>query len=206
MSKVSHEAALNQLNPAEKRELAECRLIIQEGFQTFVEVGQALGRIQHKRLYRATHETFEAFCRAEFDMGRSYAYRLIESSRVIEDLSPIGDKLPLPANESQVRILAELPTPEQRRSAWRKVIDVTEGGGSAITAKLVRSVIRDSVGKGGKKAPGTRRQRLSAGVVISRAESFVAGMEKLLRSGRSEEALNLLSDFKKTLSAPVSGE
>ncbi len=191
--KAVNSKTLSMLNQSEQKELAECRAIIQKGFHTFVEVGQALVTIQQKRLYRASHDTFEAFCRAEFDMGRAYAYRLIESAKVIEDLSPIGDK-------------AALPTPDQRRSAWQKVIDVSDEKSSAITARLVRSVIKKTVGDNRRQPSVTKRKRLTAAIVISRVESFAVKMEKLLKSGKTAEAISLLTTLKEDLPAPVSGE
>lgn len=204
--KAATSKALSTLNQSEQKELTECRAIIQKGFHTFLEVGQALVSIQQKKLYRASHDTFEAFCRDEFDMGRSYAYRLIESAKVIEDLSPIGDKAPLPSNESQVRILAALPTPDLRRSAWQKVIDVSDEKSASITAKLVRAVIKKSVGENGKQPPAPKRKRLTAAVVIRRVESFAVRMEKLLKSGKTAEAMSLLATLKEELPTAVSDE
>ena len=61
------------------------------------------------KLYRASHGTFEGYCRERWGMSRSYAHRMIESSAVVEML-PIGNK---PATESQARPLAKLPAEEQ---------------------------------------------------------------------------------------------
>ena len=53
-------------------------------------------------------------------MARSHAYRLIEASNIIENLSPIGDGI-LPENESQARVLAHLNKDDQRK-IWREFI------------------------------------------------------------------------------------
>ena len=38
-------------------------------------------------------ETFEVYCRKRLDFNRANAYRLIDSAKVIDVLSPIGDIL-----------------------------------------------------------------------------------------------------------------
>jgi len=58
----------------------------------------------------AMASSFEHYCRERWQFARAQAYRLIDSAKVIENLSPIGDK---PATESQVRPLTKLE-PEQR--------------------------------------------------------------------------------------------
>jgi len=94
-------------------------LIARNQYQ-FHEIGQALKEIRDTRLYRLTlFESFEAYTRARWDMGRAQAYRLIESYKVISNLSPIGDILP--KNESQARPLVQLEDCEQRK-VWKKFL------------------------------------------------------------------------------------
>ncbi len=50
-------------------------------------------------------------------MKKSHAYRLIDSSKVKDSLSPIGDIQP--ANEAQTRPLTKLK-PEQQQEAWQE--------------------------------------------------------------------------------------
>jgi|GEM_PF-4231926 len=49
-------------------------------------------------------------------MQRAYAYRLMESSEVVRNLSPMGD---IPQSERQARPLAKLPAEEQA-PAWEE--------------------------------------------------------------------------------------
>jgi len=101
----------------------------------FHEIGKALMEIRDKRLYRsALFETFEAYTRARWDMGRAQAYRLIESYKVICNLSPIGDIVP--ANESQARPLVQLNFLEQRK-VWKDFLNT----GKEITAFNIRKFI-----------------------------------------------------------------
>ena len=97
------------LTTIETGQLAAYERTIESGLQTFVKVGAALSAIRDGRLYRASHGTFEEYCRERWGMSRSYAHRMIESSAVVEML-PIGNK---PATESQARPLAKLPAEEQ---------------------------------------------------------------------------------------------
>ena len=83
---------------AEAAALARCEATIARGVKTFVEVGAALTEIRDARLYRATHTSFDDYCRERWQFGRSHAYRLIDSAAVVANLSPIGDALP--ANEA----------------------------------------------------------------------------------------------------------
>lgn len=85
--------------------------IIEGGLQTFVEVGSALMEIRNSRLYRASHATFEDYCRQRWGMSRIHAHRMIEAETVATHLLPIGN---IPATESVARPLASLP-PEQQR-------------------------------------------------------------------------------------------
>src|SRR5665213_1880963 len=65
------------LSESEQAGFAECEGILKRGLCIFYEVGFALLKIQEERLYRATHVTFEAYCRERWNMGRSYASRVI---------------------------------------------------------------------------------------------------------------------------------
>jgi len=72
------------------------------------------------RLYRKTHETFEAYCKDRWEMGRSTAYQYIDSVKVVENVRNCGQTLP--ANERQTRPLVRLE-PELQKEAWTKVVD-----------------------------------------------------------------------------------
>ena len=109
-------------------------LIARNQYQ-FHEIGQALKEIRDTRLYRLTlFENFEAYTRARWDMGRAQAYRLIESYKVISNLSPIGDILP--KNESQARPLVQLEDCEQRK-VWKKFLNT----GMEMTAINIKKFV-----------------------------------------------------------------
>lgn len=115
--------------------LLELEALIGRNQECFYKIGQALKEIRDNRLYKqALFESFEAYTRERWDMGKSHAYRMIKSYEVIYNLSPIGDKLP--ANESQVRPLAQLDSIEQRR-IWKVIIN----SGMELTARNIKKFI-----------------------------------------------------------------
>ena len=67
-------------------------------------------------------------------MCRSQAYRLIDAWLVIDNLSPIGDMLPV--NEAQARPLARLD-PLKQRAAWKRFLAT----GKDLTASNIKAVI-----------------------------------------------------------------
>lgn len=91
--------------------------VIESRQRSFYEIGKALREIRDERLYcELLHKSFEEYLKKRWDMGRAHAYRLIEASRVIDNLSPLGDALP--ENEAQLRPFGKLKPVEQRR-LWR---------------------------------------------------------------------------------------
>jgi hypothetical protein len=105
------------LTATERERLDQCEAVIARGLRQFVEVGNALGLICEQRLYRQEFQTFEDYCRERWDMSPSYAYRKVHAAWVMEVLSPIGDKVPLPANEAQTRPLTKLASAEAVQTA-----------------------------------------------------------------------------------------
>lgn len=115
--------------------LLELETLIARNQESFYKIGQALKEIRDNHLYKLTlFDTFEAYARARWDMGKSHAYRLIKSYEVIYNLSPIGDKMP--ANESQARPLARLDSLEQR-SIWKAILN----SGMELTARNIKKFI-----------------------------------------------------------------
>lgn len=61
------------------------------------------------RLYRASHKTFESYCRDRWQMSRRSANYMIASSTVVENISQLGHNCSqLPSSESVARHLAKL--------------------------------------------------------------------------------------------------
>lgn len=115
--------------------LTHLEIIITRKHGHFCDMGKALKEIRDSRLYKiALFETFEAYTKARWDIGRAQAYRLIKSYEVIRNLSPIGDILP--GNEFQVRPLVKLDPSEQRK-AWKNFLKT----GTEITAPNIKKFI-----------------------------------------------------------------
>ena len=125
------------LNIDESHELERCEVVIKQGLQTFIEVGQALMTIKEKRLYRIGFKTFEDYCVERWSISRPRAFQLIEAANVISGLSTIVDILP--KTESQVRPLTSLE-PEIQKEVWTEVVKTH---GENITAAKVQTVVND---------------------------------------------------------------
>lgn len=134
-------AIVEVIEPLTKTELSrrsQLEETILAAQQSFVEVGFAFKEIRDNRLYRATHGTFEAYCKERWGISRVHAHRLIESSSVINNLLPIGNKLP--ESEFQCRPLTTL-APESQQAAW--VAAVEKAGDLPVTAKIVSAAVAE---------------------------------------------------------------
>lgn len=125
------------LNIDESHELERCEVLIKQGLQTFIEVGQALMTIKEKRLYRIAFKTFEDYCVERWLITKTQANRLIQASETISNLTPMG--VVLPKIERQVRPLTSLE-PEIQKEVWTEVVNTH---GDNITATKVQAVAND---------------------------------------------------------------
>jgi hypothetical protein len=145
-------SSLSPLSPQEARRLDELERIIGRGMPTFLEVGSALFEIRESALYRASHQSFNAYCRERWEMSRSNAYRLIGAAQTTKQIacqkvSPAGDNScpdsepdpVIPPNEWMARPLSRLPETE-RAAAWQEA--VRETGGKPTQQDVVRAVNR----------------------------------------------------------------
>jgi hypothetical protein len=117
----------------ENERLAELEAVIES---SFVAQGNALREIRDSRLYRETHDTFEAYCQERWDYSRPQAYRLIAAAETVEVVSPNGDTAS-PANEAVARELKG--TDEEKAAAWEEAV---QKHGDKPTAKQVREVVQ----------------------------------------------------------------
>lgn len=117
------------LSVGERDTFVECERIIEKGQQTFVEVGQALGTIRERKLYRMQHATFEDYCQKRWGWSRMRSAQLIEAARVVESLpANVNNCL---QNEGQVRAVAKVPEPKR----VEVVESAKRNGNGKITAK-----------------------------------------------------------------------
>lgn len=125
------------LNHAEQVALEECERVIGEGIKTFVAVGSSLSFVRDNKLYRGTHQTFEAYARERWNLSRTRSYELMEAAEVVSAIADTGQAPP--ENEAQARQLARVSEPE-RAEVWRETVERTEG---KPTAKAVREVAQE---------------------------------------------------------------
>ena len=99
-----------------KQRLNQLETVIETNQRSFYHLGKALKEIRDSGLYqKLCFDSFEQYSKIRWDLGKSHCYRLMEASEVIDNLSPIGERLP--QNESQVRPLSKLDAFDQRQ-AW----------------------------------------------------------------------------------------
>ena len=122
---LESEYATAQLDITERARLQELESIVEHGLQTFYKVGKALEEIREKKLYRESQKTFEAYCQDKWGIARRTADRFIAAAQVIENLTPMGVKIP--ANERQVRPLAGL-SPELQLEIWQEALELSPNG------------------------------------------------------------------------------
>ncbi len=124
-----------QLSVDEAVRLEKLEREIKTGISTFVKVGLALAEIRDARLYRATHGTFEAYCRERWNLSRPRAYELMQAAAVAKSLplSATAD-----TTERALRPLAKLE-PAARREVWAKAQKAA--GDEPVTSKHVIDVM-----------------------------------------------------------------
>jgi hypothetical protein len=122
------------LNIEESHELETCEVVIKQGLNTFIEVGEALFLIRDKRLYRREFKTFEDYCQQKWALSKPYVNRIIAASQTFTNLAPIG--VILPNTESQVRPLVGLEKDVQI-AVWNDVVHESIIDNKKITAKMV---------------------------------------------------------------------
>jgi hypothetical protein len=100
---------------------------IDAGLQSFFEVGSALLEIRDGRLYRQDFPTFSDYCIDRWDMQRAHAYRLMDATRIRQELKEEGIEA-LPQNERQVRPLSKIKSLEGRVQAYRAALKMSPMG------------------------------------------------------------------------------
>ena len=132
---------MNDLTTTEQASLERYERVIEQGLQSFYEVGSALLTIRDSKLYRGTHGTFEAYCLDRWGMTNRYANNLIASTKTIDNL---GTTVPIPSSERVARPLTALP-PDKQSEAWQQAVATAPDG--KVTAAHVASVVKEMTGK-----------------------------------------------------------
>jgi hypothetical protein len=120
--------------------LADHEAVIERGLETFVEVGQALMAIRDGRLYKATHTSFDAYCRERWGWDRTRASQLIAGSEVLNMFNTLD--APAPVNDRQARALGPLrDDPEAMAEVMVEVTAAAEKAGTKVTAKQIADAV-----------------------------------------------------------------
>jgi hypothetical protein len=122
--------------------LGELEIIVDQGMDTFVEVGSALMEIRDSRLYRELHPTFEEYCVERWGFTASRARQMIAAVKTVTAVTTQG--LPAPRTEGAARRLArELRAAAIAEDAeWRESLDA---GGPESECTPTREFIEDVV-------------------------------------------------------------
>lgn len=111
---------------------------VSRGLATFVEVGTALAEIRDRRLYRATHGTFEDYCSGRWGMVASRARQLIGAAEVVAQIESVTNVTL--ANEGQARAIAPVLKAEGPERAAEVLRAASDGG--ALTARSIADAAR----------------------------------------------------------------
>ena len=181
------------LTAKEEQELATLEKVIKAGWKTFLEVGTALAKVRDKGLFRDKFGSFEEYCQAELGFSRPYAYNLIGSATVSNQLSSIADIKIQPVNEAQCRELISVPK-DKRVEAWKNA--VKEAGEKPLTAKVIHQAVAKFKPKPAKKAKVVKKtQRLN----VKPGLKLIEAMEKLADSDNTDALMKKLAELRKWL-------
>lgn len=111
--------------------------------RSLAELGWHLRAIRDGRLYLATHETFESYCRERWHYSRQHVNRQIAAADTIDAIESNSGPNTLEPNgstptEGQVRPLSALPI-EERAEAWAEAVETY---GDDPTAAEVAEVVQ----------------------------------------------------------------
>lgn len=185
---------MEQLTQTETSKLADLEQVIERGKNTFVEVGNALSEIRDSRIYRATHSTFEDYCRERWQFSKTQCNRLIDSAKVALNLAPIGV---IPSTESQARPLAKLE-PEQQPAAWEKAQEIAKEEGKPVTARHVEQAVAEIVTPQPIRTESDEEQTPEAesGVALVYARTAIDALNKIPKRDPSRKAaIKMISDW-----------
>lgn len=149
------------LTREDKRFLRDREKIVDQGIRASIAASKALFEIHQYeggRLWKREFQTFEAYCRARWEYGKSHSYRLVNCGEFMTELerlpeplqSPNGDWMP--KNEAQIRPLLSLPK-EERLPLWKELVNVTPA--NELTSLSVRKKVKlhagaDRAGRSGR--------------------------------------------------------
>jgi hypothetical protein len=171
------------LTAYEETEFANCVGTIHNALRmmktSYDVIGDELRTISERKLYRATHATFEAFTEQEFGFSRAHGYRMIDAANVAKALSPTGDK----PNERQARELVGLEDAEVVE-IWSATKEAT--GGKPTAQAVARARERIAPKPVQTKIPSVPRRRPLPDQFRSAAYDLGKVAERITRLSRDD--------------------
>lgn len=136
---------MNELTTTERSDLQRLETQIENGMQTFLQVGLALKEIRDLKLYREDYLTFEKYVSEKWGHSRQWAHHLINAVIVEQQLGEnVNNCLQTPKTESQYRELAKVQ-PEKIPQVWEAVTKDCEETGEQPTAKKIKTIAAEIV-------------------------------------------------------------
>jgi len=112
--------------------------IIERGFVSFMEVGNALGRIQEGRKYYPGYPTFADYMNKRWGWSRQQGYLQIQSAQIGQLLSDVNHGLHQVTCERQIRPLSKLRLPDDSfdypriQEAWGEACHLAQEANDGI--------------------------------------------------------------------------
>lgn len=140
---VLEPVVVTPLSKMEVKQLEHFEEQIRQNMRGFLIVGRSLLEINKLRLYRETHDSFEAYLEDKWDLSERHGYRLVQAAEVVQNLEVMAGEFPMPISEYQVRELAELP-PTLQAEVWKEACQ-RAGEGKVPPARVVSEVVETRV-------------------------------------------------------------
>lgn len=174
------------LSANEEARFKQLEIIIRENFASFVRVGQSLAEIRDRQLYRATHRTFEKYCKYIFDMSSRRAQQLIDAAEVVKNVNNCSQIGWEPANEAQARPLAKIikSNPATLQEVLEMAVETARDG--RITASHMDRVVKRFIGENVTHTVRKASSSLHGPVVGAEfKEAFDAFMAQIVKARES---------------------
>jgi len=137
----------DELGPVDL-ELARLEKVIEDGLESFIQVGEALRQVRDLSLYRRKgYESFTDYCAGRWQITYRRAAQLMEASELVSELTCKILHVPPPQVESHATELARLPDIETQVAVWTEVVTETQAAQKKPTAKAVKEKVDQRVGK-----------------------------------------------------------
>jgi hypothetical protein len=193
-------AKQNKITPIEQpplttkdlAELEKCEGILNRGLATFFEVGNALLNIRENRLYRGAFQSFEDYCRERWNIGRSYACRVMGAAERVNQL-PENGSLPRPSNEFQVRPFLKLSA-EEFPGAWKRAVSMAKSG--KVTTPLAMEVIKEMTSD---NTPARKKRRFKSKLPLGQILILLSTAKEIIEKHESERAVEILDRIESLL-------